>query len=224
MKNNNVLSPKQTVFIDYILSNLRAGRTKLPAISQIGKELGISTPNLREQMELAKNLGIISIQPRVGISINPYDFAPAVSKSLYYAVHSDPAFYAQYSDLRNTIEKSYFIEAAQQLSRKDIEHLLAIVESAKAKLDGAPIQIPHDEHRTFHLKIYKKLQNVFIEGLLESYWDMYELEGLNTYTDLTYLQHVWKYHEEIIQAVEAGNMEHAYELLEKHIELLYERE
>ena len=84
-----ILSEKQSVFIDYLLSHIQGGKTKLPAISKIGDELGISTPNLREQIELARNLGFIHIKPRTGISILPYDFTPAVSKSLYYAVKSD---------------------------------------------------------------------------------------------------------------------------------------
>jgi len=218
-----ILSEKQSVFIEYLLSHIQNGKTKLPAISKIGEELGISIPNLREQIELARNLGFINVKPRTGISILPYDFTPAVTKSLYYAVKSNASYFEQYSDLRNQIEKAYFLEAVSGLEKSDISKIFQIVESAKKKLNGRLVQIPHAEHRAYHLSIYKNLNNIFIEGLLTSYWNMYELVGLDTYADLDYLKNVWEYHENIIEEIANRKSSKAFVLLTEHIELLYNR-
>jgi DNA-binding FadR family transcriptional regulator len=224
MKNNHILSNKQSAFIEYLLALAQDGKDNIPPIKQIGQELGLSTPCVREQMELARNLGIIKVQPRKGISLLPYDFSPAVVKSLYFAIKSDRDYYYQYSVLRNQLEKSFFVESVKMLDNSDIFTINSIVQRAVDKLNSNQIQIPHQEHRSFHLQIYCKLENVFVKGLLKSYWDMYELVGLDLFTDLSYLEKVWDYHGRIIIMIESGEYKKAYQLLEEHINLIYKRE
>jgi DNA-binding FadR family transcriptional regulator len=224
MNNNNILSNKQSAFIEYLLSFAQEDKNNIPPIKRIGQELGLSTPCVREQMELARNLGLIKVQPRKGISILPYDFSPAVVKSLYYAIKSNIDYFHQYSILRNQLEKSFFIESAKMLDYSDIYAIQSIVQRAINKLKGNQIQIPNQEHRCFHLKIYCKLKNVFVKGLLKSYWDMYELVGLDNFTDLSYLEKVWDYHGRIIMMISNGEYKKAYELLAEHINLIYQRE
>lgn len=224
MKNCNILSIKQSAFLEYILALAQDGKDNIPPIRQIGQDLGLSTPCVREQMELARNLGLIKVQPRKGISLLPYDFSPAVVKSLYYAIRSNMDYFQQYSILRNQLEKSFFIESAKMLDNSDIFAINSIVQRAVDKLNGKQIQIPHQEHRSFHLQIYSKLENIFVKGLLKSYWDMYELVGLDHFTDLSYLEKVWDYHDRIIMMIESGEYKKAYQLLEEHIDLIYERE
>ena len=72
--------------------------------------------------------------------------------------------------------------------------------------------------------IYNKLQNIFVKGLLKSYWDMYELVGLDLFADLSYLKRVWEYHDRIITLISIGEYEKAYQFLEEHINLICERE
>ena len=189
----------------------------------LSSELGISTACLREQMELAKNLGIISTQPRKGIEILPYQFKPAVEKSLYYAINLDQAYFHQFSEMRNHLEQAYFIESARLLDEKTINDLKMYVHQAQAKLKGFPVQIPHLEHRNYHLTFFKPLNNVFLMGFLESYWDMYEQVGLDLYNNLEYLIVVWEYHERIIGEIENGDFDRAAQLLTAHMELIDKR-
>ena len=109
------------------------------------------------------------------------------------------------------------------LGESDFSELEEIINFAFAKLAGQPIQIPHQEHRAFHLKIYNRLNNVFVKGLLESYWDIYELIGLDLFMDFAYLENVWKYHEEILNAIKKENLLEAYRLLDEHMDLIYDR-
>jgi len=223
MKSKNILSNKQSDFLEYLLALSRDPNKKIPSIKNIGQELGLSTPCVREQIELARNLGLIEVKPRKGISLLPYDFSPAVVKSLYYAIKSNKEYFVQYSDLRNQLEKSFFIESVKLLDRSDICSLKSIVNNAVKKLNCDQIQIPHQEHRAYHMKIYCKLNNIFVGGLLKSYWDMYELVGLDHFADLSYLKRVWEYHELIIMMISKGEYEKAYQFLEEHINLIYER-
>jgi DNA-binding FadR family transcriptional regulator len=223
MNKRTFFSDKQEEFIDYLIEKQQAPEKAIPSIGAISKELGISTACLREQMELARNLGLITTQPRKGIEIQPYSFTPAVIKSLYYAIKTDQSYFEQFSELRNHLERSFFIEAARALTPENLEQLSQLTRTAHEKLQGNPIQLPHAEHRHYHLLIYKGLHNTFLDGLLEAYWDTYELVGLDVYMDLAYHESVWKYHEHIIQNLQEGDFEAAYQLLLDHMELIYQR-
>lgn len=223
MNKKSILSDKQEEFINYLIRKRQDPNARIPAIGAISEELGISAACLREQMELAKNLGLIAIQPRKGIEILPYSFTPAVIKSLYYAVKIDKNYFTQFSDLRSHLEKSFFIEAVSLLSTSDIQELKALTQSAKNKLLSDPIQIPHSEHRKYHMLIYKQLNNIFLNGMLEAYWDTYEIVGLDVFTDLKYLEDVWNYHQRIIDNLTLEKFNIAYELLIEHMQLIYQR-
>ena len=98
-----------------------------------------------------------------------------------------------------------------------------LVAAAQAKLSQQRIQIPSPEHRELHLTIFRRLNNPFVVGLLEAYWDAYEAVELNTYADIHYLQQVWDYHARIVDAIEAGDIALGKRLLVEHMQLLSHR-
>ena len=79
---------------------------------------------------------------------------------------------------------------------------------------------PRSTHRTFHLKIFSRLDNPFVFGLLEAYWDAYEAVKLNSYADLSYLQEVWRYHEKIASLIATGDAEGSLNAFIEHTKLL----
>jgi DNA-binding GntR family transcriptional regulator len=94
---------------------------------------------------------------------------------------------------------------------------------AMEKLNGDPIHIPHAEHRELHLSIYSRLNNPFVTGILEAYWEAYEAVGLNMYTDIHYLKNVWEYHRQMVDAICTGDVEAGYHALLEHTDLLLQR-
>jgi len=223
MNFKGILSNKQEEFIDYLIATAKRSDKEIPSIQTMSQELGISQACLREQMELARNLGLIKTQPRKGIEILPYRFTPAVIKSLYFAMKLKQDYFVQFSELRNHLEKIFFKEAAISLNESDLYELQVLVDLAIKQLHGNPIQLPHQEHREFHLMIYKRLENIFLNGLMEAYWDMYELVGLNVYADLSYLESVWDYHGRIVKSIRQNEINEAYELLISHMNLINQR-
>ena len=84
------------------------------------------------------------------------------------------------------------------------------------------LQVPHEEHRQLHLLIFSRLENPFVTGLLEAYWDMYEAVGLNMYSgDMAYLNEVWDYHARMVECICAGDYEGGREALVAHMDLLF---
>jgi DNA-binding FadR family transcriptional regulator len=210
-------------FLRYLAKENADGDT-LPSLKNLGKQLGISIATLREQLEVARALGVVEVRPKTGIRRQPYQFTPVVLKSLSYAAAIDQTYFFQaYSDLRNHIEAAYYIQAVKSLTPEDHLFLRALVDQALCKLNGHPIQIPHDEHRELHLSIYRHIDNPFVTGILEAYWAAYEGLGLNVYTDISYLVNVWQYHRRMVDAICAGDAEASFHIFVDHTGLLLTR-
>lgn len=217
--------PTETLseFIRYLASVEKNNGGRLPSLAELSGQLGISIASLREQLEVARALGFVEVRPKTGMRCLPYSFRPAVKQSLAYAIAIDSSQFKAYSDLRNHIESAYFIEAVTLLTPEDHSYLIELVDKAKQKLHGNPAQIPHQEHRDLHLSIYKHLENPFISGLLEAYWELYEAVGLSVYTDISYLEQVWQYHQKMVEEIRIGNFQNGYRILIDHMNLLDQR-
>ena len=211
-------------FVRYLAQHEEASGEQLPPLSGLSRELGVSIASLREQLEVARALGLVEVKPRTGIKRLPYTFAPAVRQSLRYALIRNNENFGKYSELRNHIESAYWHEAVQLLTEDDKLELQTLLARAKEKLNGNPIQIPHEEHRKLHMVIYQRLENPFVTGLLEAYWDAYEAVGLNVFTGgLSYLEEVWEYHTQMVEAICNKDYEAGYQALIQHTDLLYHR-
>jgi DNA-binding FadR family transcriptional regulator len=217
---SDLLSP----FLKYLANHATQGTGELPNLSDISKELGMSVSTLREEVEVAKALGLVEVRPRVGIRSLPFTFGPAITKSLAYAVGSDRTMFKQFSDLRNHVEASYWYQAVSSLTPADIDKLNHIIANALIKLQADPIQIPHNEHCDLHLTIYSRLGNTFVLGILEAYWEVYEAVGLSVYEDQKYLVRVWAYHQQMVDSIAQGDFLSGYQALIAHMDLLFQRE
>jgi DNA-binding FadR family transcriptional regulator len=140
-----------------------------------------------------------------------------------FAIAKDPDLFTSFSDLRRHLEAAYWKEAVGYLTSDDLVVLQDLVRSAKMKLQLSPPQIPHSEHRELHLLIYKRLNNPFVNGILEAFWTIYEESGMNVYADINYLDKVWQFHERMVEALVAGNLSEGYQALLEHMDLIYLR-
>jgi DNA-binding FadR family transcriptional regulator len=197
---------------------------RLPSLEELSGLLGISVGKLREQLHVARTLGVVEVRPHTGIRLLAFDFLPAVRYSLLMALAIDPASFEAFTNLRNHVEAAFWDEAVAQMTAEDLARLRELVRLAFAKLNGHPIQIPHAEHRQLHMTIFGRLANPFVKGLLEAYWEGYEAVELNLYADYAYLQQVWQYHEQIVSAIADGDSDAGYTALVEHAALLRYRE
>ena len=209
--------------LEYLAKNAYPPGTRLPAIQELSTTLGISTGKLREQLEVARQLGLVEVRPKTGIRTLDFSFSRMIKTGLSVALALDPEFFFQFGVLRNNVEASFWYQAIRLLEREDKNYLQELSKRAWSKLRGYPIQIPHEEHRELHLTIFSRLDNPFVVGLLEAYWEAYEAVGLNMYADYSYLESVWSYHDQMIQAILTGDEEGGYQALVEHTGLLHNR-
>lgn len=209
--------------LNYLISTSKTevNSNHIPSLKELSQQLEVSIALLREQLEVAKAFGFVDVRPRTGIRRLPYSFLPAVRQSLSYAIEIDRKKFQYFSDLRNHVEAAYWYEAAASMTKEDIDELRGLVESAWKKLRNPQIQIPHQEHRSLHLSIYKRLDNPFVQGILEAYWEAYESVGLQDYAGFDYLEKVWNYHQRMVELISSGDFYEGYRVLVEHSNMIH---
>lgn len=215
-KSSNYLSE----FLRFLAKKVSSGEERLPSLSNLSKELKISVASLREQLEIARVFGFVEVRPKTGIKWLPYQFTPSILVSIAYAISISPDYFDQFRDLRNHLESAYFYEAATKLNSGEITYMLDIVQIAERKIQQFPPVLPHHEHREFHKILFSHINNVFLQGILEGYWGIYEEKGFSVINDLEYLNNVWKYHRSIVEALGKGNYTTSFTAFMEHKDLI----
>ena len=210
-------------FLKYLVTHHVSPGAQLPALTEIGSEMGVSVGKLREQLAVARSMGVVSVRPRLGIQREPFDFSEAVLPSLLFGMATGEAQFAQFSRLRRGIETAFWDEAVVLLTDADKQALRRLVAEAWDKLRGDPIHVPNGEHRQLHLAIFSRLDNPFVQGLLTAYWDAYEASELTRFVRYQYWVEVWTYHDRIVEAICCGDYDAGRQLLIEHFSLLPER-
>ena len=216
----------ESEFFDYLIASALDGEIendRLPSLNALSQELGVSVARLREQLEVAKALGFVEVRPRTGIRRRPYSFTPAVWQSLSYAITIDSGLFLSFAMLRRQVELAFWDQAVRALQPEDYQELKDLMEKALSKLNGTPIRIPHVEHRQLHMTIYRRLDNPFVLGIIEAFWAAYEAARFNLYADYNYLQEVWNFHQQMVDAICSGDFDAGYRALLEHTDLLYHR-
>jgi DNA-binding FadR family transcriptional regulator len=207
-------------FLNYLVDKQIHPGKKLPSLNEISDELGISVGKLREQLEVARNLGLVSVRPRVGIHRQQFTVAPALLQNVLFGLATGEASFEQYGRLRRAVETSFWHDAVVLLKQEDKEKLKAIVANAWAKLRGEPVHVPNIEHRQLHLAIFQRLDNPFVQGIISTYWEAYEVSELTRFVTYQYWIEVWVYHEKIVDAICKNEFDLGRALLIEHFLLL----
>lgn len=205
--------------LSYLATTAKEGKS-IPSIAQMGQDLGLSNAAIREQLEVARQLELVEIKTKTGIQISDFSITPAIRLASKYGIELNPDLIWELFSVRQHLELCYWQEAVVSLSKEDIEQLGQIVESALTKISKRPIIVPIEEHREFHLSIYKPLKNGFLISILEAYWDLFYESEIRFYSDQTSLESVWEYHRKIYQAIASKQYEVGYQALLTHFDIV----
>src|SRR5512143_445884 len=117
-------------FLRYLAQHPEA-EDGLPSLAELSRELGISVAGLREQLEVARALGLVEGRPRTGTRRRPFSFAPAVNQTLGYALVLDRSHFDKFAELRNHLETAYWNEAVSRLTGDDKRQLQQLIADAR---------------------------------------------------------------------------------------------
>ena len=192
----------------------------IPSISELSTQLGISTASVREQLEVPKELGFVEVRTRTGIQKHDFCLRHPLTLSMTYGLRVDPDLFQEYASLRRQLEIGYWYEACSLLEKSHVQELQNLEERANWKINQNPVMIPTIEHRKFHLTIYRPLNNRVLNSVLETYWDLYEASSINFFRNHEYLESVWSYHRQMLDAIASKAYEKGYEALVTHFDLM----
>jgi DNA-binding FadR family transcriptional regulator len=204
----------------YIITHELEAGDKLPTINELSAELGVSVSKIREELAVVRTLGLVQIKPRTGTQVQAFDFGPAATVSVLYALGLDRGYFQDFSQLRKSVELSFWHEAVAQLTSDEVAQLRHLVACAREKLNRIPIEVPFEEHCRLHLTFFKHLDNPFVQGILQAYWAAYQAFGLALYADLSYHREVWDYHERMVECVARRDFDGGHCALREHMGLL----
>src|SRR5437868_10139091 len=75
--------------LNYIVSQGARPGDRLPSLDVLSEKLKISTGKLREQLEVARALGLVEVRPNRGIRLADYNFLSAIRLSFLFVLSSD---------------------------------------------------------------------------------------------------------------------------------------
>ena len=208
--------------LSYLAISAKEGKS-IPSIAQLSNDLGLSTASLREQLEVARQLEFVEVKTRTGIQTSSFSAAPAICLAYRYGLELEPDMIWDILSVRQHLELSYWQEAVVHLTKKDVCYLNEIIESAFRKINNQPVVIPIEEHKEFHLSLYRPLNNSFLNSLLEAYWQIYQETDVRVYSDKTYLESIWAYHRKVQQAIASKEYDLGYQALMTHFEIVRTR-
>jgi GntR family transcriptional repressor for pyruvate dehydrogenase complex len=215
------------LILQYIVNKELAARidepAKLPPTDDLIRELGISRGKLREELLAAQAYGVVEMRPGDGTYVRPFEFYTAAQTLVLYSIACDWKNFECFYELRVQLELGFWEEAVSCLDQADKAQLTLILEQSERKLGGKLVEIPHREHRDFHLLIYSHLKNKFVRDLQRAYWDAYEAVGLHRYFDLSYYKQMWRSHKKIVEAILANRYQEGKDILAAHFTLLDSR-
>jgi len=196
---------------------------KLPRMEELADQLGVSRGKLREELIAAQAYGIVEMRPGDGTYVRSFDFYTPARTMVLYGVQRDHRSFDRFYQIRIQLEIGFWEQAVSALTAEDLDALERIVQQAQEKLEGDLIEIPHAEHREFHERLFGKIDNPYVQGLLSAYWDAYEAVGLNRYFEFDYYQHMWSSHQEMVGTIREGQYSQSRDILVDHFTLLHDR-
>lgn len=213
------MKPAKLSLLSYLAKNVNEGKS-IPIIAKLAKDLGLSNAAVREQLEVARQLELVEIKTKTGIQVSPFSISPAICLASKYGIEINPDLIWDLLSVRQHLELAYWQEAVVNLSNEDVDCLGNLVDSAMVKIGKRPLVAPIQEHREFHLSIYRPLNNTYLNGILEAYWDLFHDSEIRLYNDQTSLEAVWNYHQKIYQAIASKQYEVGYQALITHFEII----
>ncbi len=196
---------------------------KLPPMDELAASMGGSRGKLREELLAAQAYGIVEMRPGDGTYVRGFDFHTPVRTLVLYAIACDRANFDRVYELRKHLEISFWDSAVANLTPDDLDGLRDTIERAEQRLGGTPVEIPHGEHRDFHMGIFSKLDNEFVLGLLRAYWEAYEAVGLHRYFEYQYYARMWSSHKAMVDAIADGRIGEGKKIVAGHFTLLQTR-
>lgn len=173
----------------------------------IARRLGVSRQPIVHALVLLKSQGFLKETGRRGLVV----------------AHLDPEFFKAIYQLRSAIEPMAARLAAVNMTPKRIEEGRRVIREGKRALRKGELHALVEADTAFHAYIYDLSGNALFSDVMSLYWNHLRRamgEVLQSKGEAT---RVWEQHEEILNALAAGDGQRAGRIVQSHLESAVER-
>jgi len=195
-----LMDKEKTSLLTY-LAEASKNEQDIPSIAELSQILGVSIASVREQLEVARQLGFVDVKPRKGIQRRPFSLVPLISLGMNYGIYSEAHLLSDYIELRKHLELSYWNDAFDVLKDDQMDYMQFLIDIALRKLQRKPAIIPTEEQSEFHLTLFRPLGNKVLISILEAAWALEENNGGKILADLDDMLSSWRTRQIIVDAL-----------------------
>lgn len=192
-------------------SGLRAGDS-IATEQELSAELGVSRSALREALAVLEAFGVVVARQGARRTFGSFDSSVLMSEILQLLPPTTHDL-RELLDVRRVLEVAFFPIAVADMPPRKIHELRQITNRMEAKAARGIDFV--DEDALFHSAIYAHLGNKTLEGLLTSFWRMFEASSNETKTGRDLPASALS-HARIVDGLEAGDTALAVHQLNVH--------
>ena len=192
----------------------------LPAETELARQLGVGRNSVREAVKSLETLGILEVRRGSGLYVRDFSLEPLLN-GLPYAIMSDLETLTEVFEVRRIFEVGVIEEAMQSMPSATHRDLRTAVEEMGAKARAG--ETFPDEDREFHRLLFEHMENSILRILLDTFWQVFQNAALSEVVHDIDVNHTYRDHVAILDAVLAGDAAAARAALDSHYEGLRER-
>ncbi|ACO48056.1 FadR/GntR family transcriptional regulator [Deinococcus deserti] len=142
----------------------------LPSESQLAKDMGMSRLSLREGVKTLEAVGILEARQGEGLYVKAFTF-DSIFENLPYSFASDGKSLRDLLQVRTALEEGLVGMVVSHTTPQQIDQLHRLAQQMIDKAKRG--ETFEDEDREFHLVLYRPLHNLFLNRLVELFWEVF---------------------------------------------------
>ena len=213
------------VIVEKIVSLVASGELKygeyLYTEKDLMEKLGVSRPTLREALRVLEFLGIISVSPRKGISVNSPDDS-SYYLSLSYILMFDQTTNIEIFHMRRAFQIEMVSVAATDATPEDLKRLKSILDEMESKKEADYITFEKSDY-DFHMQIVICAHSMLSLKLMQtmSFMIHSQMQERLSRMSLEERQKSLQFHHDIYNAMEKHDAVAAKRHMEEHLSSVY---
>jgi DNA-binding FadR family transcriptional regulator len=198
---------------EYILANKLQDGDPLPTEAQLADQLGVSRAAVREGLRSLESLGMIYSRRGEGRYVRGFNLDP-ILENLHYSLLFDTEDVREMIEIRERLEMGFIGDAIAAMDPITLEELRVLVTEMRQRALSGEYFLDRDLE--FHATIYRPVNNHVLSKLLDVFHAIYRnLRDRSLLVTRNPVVEVGN-HEEILEAIEAHNVELAQQLVRQH--------
>ncbi len=205
---------------EYIIANNLQPDDPLPSEPQLAEQLGVSRAVVRESLRSLEALGVIYSRRGAGRYVSQFNLDP-ILQNLSYGMLFDVEDLQEIIAVRERLEMGFMADAITAMDEDTLNQMRQALDRMEQKMHTDEDFL--EEDLTFHRCLYQVTGNRLLMKLLDIFRVIYQNLHNQSLGVARSLEVELRNHQEILQAIEAGDANLAQQRLAHHFDGIKDR-